>query len=133
MPVSCALSINPHAAGSPSESDMDSSQFPHEQCYTRVNSLTNDAIQYGTHGTHSASQFHERYNAVRMIRTEQDPHERRGTHLASFITYGRMLWDKTTGWNSLHCLCQLTAYQELVQHFSPSSPALWLCFEYSYC
>ena len=71
-----AISINPRAGGSPSESESVSSQFPHEQCYIRVNSLTNDAIQYGTHGTHSASQFHEQYDAVRMIRAWQDPHER---------------------------------------------------------
>ena len=44
--------------------------------WTRDSSLTNDAEQYGTHGTHSASQFHERYDAVRMTRAWQDPHER---------------------------------------------------------
>ena len=48
----------------PSQTMLYSSQFPY------------DAIQYGTHGMHSASQFHKRYNAVRIIRAWQDPHKR---------------------------------------------------------
>ena len=71
-----ALSISPLAASFPSR------QFRHEP---------SDAIQYGTHGTHLASQFHEQYDAVRMIRAWQNPQERRGTHLASFITYDEIL------------------------------------------
>ena len=64
--------------------------LPPSQTSTRANSLTNNAIQYGTHGMHSGSQFHERYDAVCRIRTSQNPHEQRGMHLASFITYGMM-------------------------------------------
>ena len=33
-----------------------------------------------------------------------------------------------TGWTGLSCLCLLTAYQELVEHFFPSSTTLWHCF-----
>ena len=38
-------------------------------------SLTSDAIQYGTHGVHSASQFHQRYYEVRIIWLAQNFHK----------------------------------------------------------
>ena len=44
--------------------------------------------------------------------------------------YGVMLRDKTTGLTGLSCLCLLTAYEELVEHFFPSSPTLWLCLNF---
>ena len=62
--------INPRAAG-----------LPPSLTWTRVNSLTNNAI-YGTHGMPLASQFHERTDAARMIHALQNPLERQGTHLA---------------------------------------------------
>ena len=46
--------------------------------------------------------------------------------MASFVIYSVMLRVKTIGWISLSCLCLLTAYEELVEHFFPSSPTLWL-------
>ena len=69
-------------------------------------------------GTHSASQFHKRYDTLCMIRAWHNPHKRRGTHVASFIIYGVMLRDKTTVWTGLSCLCLMTVYQELVERWS---------------
>ena len=95
--------------------------IPPSLTQTRVNSFKNDAIQYGTHAMHLASQFHERYDAVTVICAWQNPHGWQGTHL-----YGVILRDRMTGWTGLCCLCQSTAY------FFPSSPR-GLSFEFCYC
>ena len=98
------LSINPLSA--PYESDSNLSTFPHERCniiwyawYTLGKSI-------------SQTIWHNAYDS----------------HLASFVIYVVMLRDKTTGWTGLSCLCLLTAYEELVEHFFPSSPTQWHCF-----